>query len=71
MIKYAYTSCIPAKVSYAAFAFARTLTKGQITKLTRLQRSALIMTSNIRKGTPTSALEVITDVPPIDLFLKA
>ena len=30
MVKYAYTSCVRARLSYAAFAFARTLTKGQI-----------------------------------------
>ena len=30
-----------------------------------------MMTCNMGKGTPTSALEVILDVPPIDLFLKA
>ena len=29
------------------------------------------MTCNARRGTPTSGLEIILDVPPIDLFIKA
>ena len=71
MVKYAYTSCVRARLAYASFAFARSLTKGQTAKLSKLQRTALTMTSNMRKGTPTSALEVIMDIPPINLFLKA
>ena len=71
MVKYAYTSCVRAKLAYSAFAFARSLTKGQISKMEKLQRMAMMMTCNMRKGTPTSALEVILDIPPIDLFLKS
>ena len=39
--------------------------------MTWLLRTALMMPCNMRKGTPTSALQVIMDVPPIDLFLKS
>ena len=29
------------------------------------------MTGNYRKGTPTKALEIILNIPPIDTYLKA
>ena len=58
-------------VTYAAFAFAHSLTKKQTAKLNSVQSLALRLTCNARRGTPLNGLEIILDVPPIDLFMKA
>ena len=55
----------------ASFAFASGLAKTHIAKLNSVQSMALRMTCNSRRGTPLKGLEVILDVPPIDLFIKA
>ena len=34
-------------------------------------QSSLLMTSHTRHGTPTDSLDILTDTPPIDLFLQA
>ena len=71
MTKYAYTSSVRPIITYGAFAFAGSLTKGQTSKLKAFQRQILTHLGNFRKGTPGDALDVITDTMPIDLFLKA
>ena len=58
-------------MTYSCFAFALTLTKKQISKLNTVQSLALRMTCNARRGTPLNGLEIVLDVPPIDLFMKA
>lgn len=70
MVRYAYTACVRPMLAYAAFAYANKLSSKDISKLARVQRLALSMTCNMRKGTPLKGMEVILDVPPIDLFLK-
>ena len=71
MTKLAYTSCIRPAMTYASFAFANGLAKKHIAKLNAVQSLALRMTCNARRGTPLNGLEIIMDVPPIDLFIKA
>ena len=71
MVKYAYTSMVRSQLTYASFAFADSFTKGHIAKLNQVQRLALMMTGNYRKGTPGKALEVILDIPPLDLYIKS
>ena len=70
MTKLAYTTCIRPAMLYASFAFARGLAKKHLRKLNSVQSLALRMTCNARRGTPTNGLEVISDVPPIELFLE-
>ena len=71
MTELAYTTCIRLMQTYAAFAFAHSLTKKQIAKLTSVQSLALRLTCNARRGTPPNGLEIILDVPPIDIFMGA
>ena len=71
MTKLAYTTCTRPAMTYASFAFAFGLPKKLIAKLNSVQSLALRMTCNARKGTPLNGLEVILDIPPIDLFMKA
>lgn len=70
MMKYAYTSCIRPAMTYACFAYANCLTKKQIGKLRSLQRMALMMMGNYRKGKPGESLNIMTDTIPIELFIK-
>ena len=70
MTKLAYTTCIRPAMTYASFAFANSLTKKQIGKLNTVQSLALRMTCNARRGTPLNGLEIILDVPPLDLYMK-
>ena len=43
---------------------------GVIQKLSRLNRLAAVCMFPMRRGTPTAALEVILDLPPVDLVIK-
>ena len=70
LTKFAYTSSVRPIISYASFAFAHSLTKGQISKLKSFQRRALMMLGNFRKNTPSDALDVITDTVPLSLFIE-
>ena len=71
MTKLAYTTCVRPAMLYASFAFANGMAKKHVKLLAGVQSLALRMTCNSRRGTPLAGLEVILDVPPIDLFIKA
>ena len=71
MIRYAYISTIRPMIAYSAFAFAGKLTSNHIKKLNKIQLLALRMTCNARRGTPLKGMEVILDIPPLDLFLNS
>ena len=58
-------------LAYAAFAFASKLTANHTKRLNKVQILALRLTCNARKGTPLKGMEIILDIPPIDLFLEA
>ena len=45
------------------------LKPGQAKKLASLQRQALMLTGHLRKGTPTTGLNVVLDSIPIDLYI--
>ena len=69
MTLYAYTSSIRPQIAYGSFAFAANLTKHAKSKLKAFQRKMLMSMGPFRDNTPGDALEVLFDVPPLDLFL--
>lgn len=54
---------------YASFAFANGLTKKHTKELGSVQSLSMRLMCNLRLGIPLKGLEVILDVPPINLFL--
>ena len=69
--RWSYTGIVRPAITYGSIAFASKLTSKSISdRLKRIQRLALIQIAKVRPSTPTSALEIIYDVPPLDLFIK-
>lgn len=71
MTKLAYTTCIRPAMLYASFAFANGLAKKLIKDLETVQSLSLRPMCNLRRGTPLKGFEVILNIPPLNLFIKA
>ena len=68
--RWAYTGIVRPSITYGSIAFATKLTTKTVKdQLKRVQRLALIQIAKVRPSTPTSALEIIYNVPPLDLFI--
>jgi ribonuclease HI len=71
LIKWAYTSMVRPIFTYGAIAWAKaTRTKTFEKRAKRLQRLALKSMGPIRTHSPTSAIEIFTYVPPLEIFIK-
>ena len=71
MLLWAFQSLIVPSLTYGSVIWAhRDLNKSILGKLSQLNRLAAIMTSPIRKSTPTAGLEVILGLKPIDLVAQ-
>ena len=69
--KWAYTGIVRPSLIYGSIVWAGTAQKPRIVKkLKQLQRLALVMIAHVRKSTPTAALELIYNIPPLDLFIR-
>jgi ribonuclease HI len=65
-----YTAIVRPIMMYGVVVWAAALKKKiTIEKLTRVQRLACLMTTGAMGSTPTKAMEVILNLPPIELFL--
>jgi ribonuclease HI len=70
-MRWLYTGIIRPSLCYGAAVWSRaTLKPSTLKQLTRLSRLAMLTWGPIRRSTPTSGLEVIGYVPPIDLYLE-
>ena len=70
-VKWAYTGIVRPALAYAAVVWAhKAQTEEMKTKLSRLQRFALLQIAPVRKSTPTAALELLYNIMPVHLFLK-
>ena len=65
-----YLAFIRSKIGYAAEIWS-SCCKSQLERLCRIQNSALRLITGALKTTPVSALEVETDIPPLDLFIES
>ncbi|QQP50806.1 Uncharacterized protein FKW44_011940, partial [Caligus rogercresseyi] len=68
-MRWVYTSIIRPKISYGSIVWSRR-TQNYLKKLERIQRLGMIRTTFIYRSTPTKGLEVIFDLPPLDLYIK-
>ena len=70
-IKYLYTGIIRPAITYGSLIWHRAVeTNVAKDKLKRLNRLAMLTMAHVRKATPTDSLEVIYDLPPLDLMIK-
>ena len=71
MMLWAYESLIVPSLAYGAVVWSQsTLSKSTLNKMGQLNRLAAILTSPIRKSTPTAGLEVILGLKPPDLVAR-
>ena len=69
--RWIYTGIILPMLTYGSVVWSRAVSSPGIRKmLGRLQRLGLTSIANVRKGTPTSALEIIYNVPPLHLLIE-
>ena len=69
--KWLYTGVIRPALLYGCLIWHKAVDSAIIKdKLQRLQRLALLTIANVRKGTPTAAMEIIFNLPPLDLIIK-
>lgn len=70
-VKWLYTGVLRPALTYGSIVWHTAVDTNTIKdKLTRLQRLALLTMANVRRATPTAALEIILDLPPLDLIIK-
>ena len=70
MMKRIYTAMVRPIMSYACVSWAGGLNKKYLVrKLTKMQRIACLMISSAFSGTPTSVLEILLNLTPIEEFL--
>ena len=69
--KWLYTGVIRPALLYGCVVWHKVVDNATIKdRLQRLQRLALVTMANVRKGTPTAGMEIIFNVPPLDLLVK-
>ena len=70
-LKWAYNGIVLPMLTYGSIIWSRAAADGQIIqKLSRLNRLISVCLCPMRRGTPTAALEVLLDLPPVDLVIK-
>ena len=69
--KWLYTGVIRPALTYGSIIWHKAVDNAAVKeKLQRLQRLALLTMANVRKGTPSTAMEIIFDLTPLDLIIK-
>jgi ribonuclease HI len=70
-MKWMYTGIIRPSLCYGALVWWRVAAKtGNHKKLSQLNRLAIMTWGSMRRSSPTSGLEIMSGIPPIDLFLE-
>ena len=70
-MEWLYTGVVRPVMTYGSIAIATSLEKQSIiNKLNKLQRLACLTTLNAIKSTPTAGMEVILDIPPLNIYMK-
>ena len=69
--RWTYISIVRPIMTYACSVWAGAMeVKSQVKKLERVQRKALITTMNGMSSTPTASLNIMTDILPIQVYIK-
>ena len=70
-IKWAFNGIVIPSLSFGSLVWSRVCNDSRIIqKLSRINRLAAACMIPFRKGTPSAALEIILDMPPLDLVIK-
>ena len=65
-----YNALVKPTITYGSCVWANKLTKGQSVMLKKAQRHALMAMSSSMRSTPTSGMEVVLGLPPLDIHAK-
>jgi ribonuclease HI len=72
LMRWGFTGIVRPALAYGALVWAKvTKQEGIKTSLQRINRLALLAMGKLRHSTPTAGLEIICDIMPLDLFIKA
>ena len=72
MVHWLYTRVVRPALTYAALVWwPKVMTTTTILKLSKIQRIACLGITGAFKTTPTTALEVLLDLPPLEIVIKA
>lgn len=72
MVHYLYTKVIRPTITYASLIWwSKTRQTSAINKLSRLQRMACLAITGGLRSTPTTSMEVLLDLPPLDILIRA
>jgi ribonuclease HI len=69
-MKWAYEQMVVPLLTYGCYIWGQQITYEQKQDFKSLQRLALMMMGNFRKGTPGDGLDIITNTLPLDLKIK-
>ena len=67
LVRYLWLACIRPVILYGSHVWVKHIGPDLIAKLKRLNRLAMLGMGHCHKGTPTAALELLLEVPPIHL----
>jgi len=70
MALWAYEVCCRPKITYAAHIWQPYISKTHKKLLESVQRLGLLLVTSTTRASPTAALEIICDAPPLDLYLQ-
>ena len=69
-VKWIYEQMVRPIMSYGAVFWAHKVNKARTQELATVQRLACLLTLGVMKSTPTSGMEIILNIMPVDLFLQ-
>ena len=70
LMKWAYTGMVRPILLYGAHIWGKDLTKQQTTNMAKLNRLACLLMAPVWKSTPTAGMEIIYNIPPLDLEVE-
>ena len=70
LMKWAFTGIVRPKLTYGCHIWQNKITETLRGKLLRLNRLAMLNIAKVHKSTPTKGLEIIYNIPPLDLFIE-
>jgi ribonuclease HI len=71
LVRWAFTGIIRPALAYGAIVWGHTLDADiVIARLKKLNRLAMLAIAPVRYSTPTAGMEVIYNIPPLDIYIK-
>ena len=70
LLKWSYTGIVRPKLTYACHIWQHRINKTTKVKLERLNRLACLNIAQVHRSTPTKGMEIIYNLPPLDLIVQ-